>query len=135
MQKLESLLKNHGLRRTEVRLQVLSAFSEQDKAYSQQDLQDVLGNIDRVTLYRTLRSFEDKGLIHRAIDGTDQAKYALCQSHCTSHAHQDDHIHFHCVTCGKTVCIDDVQVPTLQLPKGYTVQDAHLIVRGHCGQC
>jgi len=134
-QELESLLKKHGLRRTDIRLQILGAFRHQEKAYSQQDLQNAVGEIDRVTLYRTLRSFEEKGLIHRAIDGTDQAKYALCQDDCTVHEHQDDHAHFHCTSCGKTICIDDIQVPPISLPRDYQLQESQLVLRGLCDSC
>lgn len=132
---LTQMLKDHGLRKTDIRLQILQVFSGQDKACSQQDLQQALGEIDRVTLYRTLRSFEEKGLIHRAIDGTDQAKYALCQDDCTVHEHQDDHAHFHCMSCGETICIEDVQVPSVKLPQGYQLREAQLVLRGYCAQC
>ena len=135
VQELETLLKKHGLRRTDIRLQVLGAFQHQDMAYSQQDLQQAVGEIDRVTLYRTLRSFEDKGLIHRAIDGTDQAKYALCQEACTTHEHKDDHAHFHCTNCGRTICIEEKQVPSLDLPNGFQAEEAQIVLRGVCDQC
>lgn len=134
-QELTRILKDHGLRKTDIRMEVLRVFSNQGQAYSQQDLQKAVGDVDRVTLYRTLKSFEKKGLIHRAIDGTDQAKYALCQEECSVHDHQDDHAHFHCIQCGKTTCIDDVQVPDVQIPKGYLLAEAQLVLRGWCDQC
>ena len=64
-----TLLKHHDLRLTQVRKEVLSVFLKKEQALSQSDIEENVGQIDRITLYRTLRSFEDNGLIHRAIDG------------------------------------------------------------------
>ena len=48
-------------------------------------------NFDRVTLYRLLNSFEEKGLIHKVFDANGDIFYAKCQV-CKDHNHQDDHI-------------------------------------------
>ena len=61
---------------------------------------------DRVTLYRTIKQFEEKGLIHEVIDTKGQAKYALCVTECTTHEHHDDHLHFHCSQCDRTIGVD-----------------------------
>ena len=58
-----TLLKHHDLRLTQVRKEVLSVFLKKEQALSQSDIEENVGQIDRITLYRTLRSFEDNGLI------------------------------------------------------------------------
>lgn len=132
------LLEKHQLRKTNFRLDLLRLFLDNaSKALSNADIELEIKELDRVTLYRTLRTFEQKGLIHQAFDGSDVPKYALC-SHgsCSTAHHEDNHAHFHCINCGNTQCIDELQIQkNLQIPNGFSVESMHLIVKGHCNQC
>ena len=102
---------------------------------SSADIEGKLKNVDRITLYRTLLAFEDNGLIHHSIDGTGQKKYALCHDHCDEHVHHDNHLHFHCQSCGKTSCLHN-EIPTqLKLPEGYQVKDVQFNLMGVCPDC
>ncbi|MEL6945659.1 MAG: transcriptional repressor, partial [Bacteroidota bacterium] len=83
------LLKTHGLSKTAVRIKILKEFLESDQAYSQGALNARFKNMDRVTLYRTLLTFEQKGIIHQAVDGTGKIKYAICVDNCNEHQHYD----------------------------------------------
>ena len=60
----KKLLKNHHLRITDCRIDVLEKFYSTDHALSFKDLEDELKDYDRVTLYRTLNSFIDQGLLY-----------------------------------------------------------------------
>lgn len=131
----ESILKKHDLRVTQFRIDVLNLFYGSKKALSANEIEQQMLESDRITLYRTLKSFEEKGVIHKAIDGTNIQKFALCESECTEHHHQDEHVHFHCIACSNTFCLEGVSVPTLTLPDGYVVNQANLIVNGICKQC
>lgn len=128
-------MKQHGLRKTDMRIRVLELFQGEDTALSHPRIEQALGDVDRVTLYRTLRTFEQKGIIHRAIDGTETAKYALCGHQCSEASHVDQHAHFHCSDCGETFCVDHLEVPTVQVPGGFEVESAHLVVKGRCQAC
>ncbi|MBK7475821.1 MAG: transcriptional repressor [Haliscomenobacter sp.] len=132
---VRQLLKAHSLRRTAIREQVLNVFLQRKEAVSQSDLEQALGHPDRITLYRTLRTFEEKGLVHRAIDGTDKLKFALCSSGCSHHKHQDQHAHGHCEHCGRTICMEGVWLPELQSVDGFQVKSTFLIVQGVCSDC
>ncbi|MFZ1456094.1 MAG: transcriptional repressor, partial [Saprospiraceae bacterium] len=79
----EKILKKHHLRHTPFRAEVLQIFANAGKALSSHDIESQLSDADRITLYRTLKSFEEKGIIHKAIDGTITQKYAICEAHCT----------------------------------------------------
>ncbi len=57
----EALLEKHHLKKTGPRLKVLSMLSAKNVATSQPDLEGVMDDIDRVTLYRILNAFEEKG--------------------------------------------------------------------------
>ena len=65
----ENILSEHGLRNTEARHGVLDVFKKYDYALSHSDLEKELQKyFDRVTIYRTIHAFLDKGIIHKVID-------------------------------------------------------------------
>ncbi len=129
------LLTAHHLRKTQFRERVLHIFLKFNRALSPKDIEEELLESDRITLYRTLKTFEEKGLIHKAIDGSDRPKYALCSGHCDVHAHHDYHAHFHCESCGRTFCVEEVQAPELEAPAGFVVEHTYLIINGRCASC
>ena len=129
------ILLRGGLRKTPVRLLVLRLLLSHQEALSSHRLEEGLPEVDRVTLYRTLRTFEQKGIIHQAIDGTHSQKFALCTGACTEFHHYDRHAHFHCSACGKTICLDDIPQPLPETPKGFIVHSAHLVLTGSCPDC
>lgn len=130
-----TLLKHHDLRLTQVRREVLSVFLKKEQALSQSDIEIDLGQIDRITLYRTLRSFEEHGLIHRAIDGTDKLRFALCVDLCEKENHKHNHAHFHCERCEKTICLNGVEFPRIIQPKGFKVRETYYVMQGVCSKC
>lgn len=131
---LRILIKNK-LSKTEVRKKVLTLFINSDNALSLPEIESAFEKIDRITLYRTLKTFEGKGIIHKAIDGTKHPKYAMCEEHCDEHNHNDNHAHFHCTQCKKTVCLEHVPTPAIQTPPGYKVAETNLILSGTCSDC
>ncbi|NRA48209.1 MAG: transcriptional repressor [Phaeodactylibacter sp.] len=132
LQKLES----HNLRKTSFRKEVLELFmASEGEALSNQQLEAQLNNPDRITLYRTIKAFEDKGLIHLAVDSGGISRYALCLEDCTTRSHQDKHAHFQCTMCGKTICLEGEVTIQAKAPKGYVVERENLILEGHCSAC
>ncbi len=129
------ILKNHNLRITDNRVNLLDIFSSSERALSSHDIEMLLPDSDRVTLYRTLKSFQEKGIIHKAIDGTDTPRYAICVDECTEHNHQDEHVHFRCTKCLHTYCLNEVYVPEVNPPEGFKVSSSHMIVEGRCANC
>ncbi len=129
-------LKAHNLRNTSIRKNVLELFIQSEgRALSNQDLEEQLDNPDRITLYRTLKAFEDKGLIHLAVDRGGISKYALCSDDCDTHAHHDGHAHFHCQACGKTICLEGEIIIKAKPPTGYVVDQEKLVLEGTCADC
>jgi Fur family ferric uptake transcriptional regulator len=61
--------------------------------------------------------------------------YALCKENCEAGHHHDNHVHFICDQCGKTICLDDVTIPQVKLPKGFTPNNAEMVVSGICSDC
>lgn len=131
----EHILRQNKLRRTDVRMGVLKVFLNHEEALSHNDIEDQFDQIDRITLYRTLRTFEEKGIIHKALDGSEKQKYALCAEECSEHDHQDEHPHFYCFRCNRTVCLSEVSLPEIKLPPGYRLQQAQVVLQGICEEC
>lgn len=128
-------LSSHKIRSTEIRIAVLDLFLQNKQALSKQDIETNLPKQDRITLYRTLKTFEDKGLIHKVFNSSNKVKYALCSDSCGHEAHNDQHIHFECTDCKQTTCIDSVPLPQISLPKEYLIQKLELTVTGLCNNC
>jgi Fur family transcriptional regulator, ferric uptake regulator len=129
------LLKDYHLRSTPTRQEILLLFLKKNFALSFSDIEkQVTDTSDRVTVYRTLKTFLDKGLIHKVLDDEGGLKYALCKEACTTANHHHDHVHFKCVVCGQTSCLE-VDIPNVRLPKGYKVQELNLLIQGICENC
>lgn len=133
-----STLKSFNLRQTDCREEVLSVLLAHQFALSHGDIEAQLTDkFDRVTVYRTLKTFLDKGLIHKVLDDEGTTKYALCRDTChtADHQHHHDHVHFKCTRCGQTTCLDDVRIPAIALPVGYERLETNLLVQGICAIC
>lgn len=129
------LLKIHELKNTKQRVRVLEEIALANVAISQPELEKKLGKeIDRVTLYRILNIYEDKGILHRIMDRNGTANYAICSSLCTANHHHDEHVHFNCTNCHKIYCLD-VVVPAIEMPLGYSVSAMTTTAYGVCKNC
>lgn len=136
VEELKSILKNHKLRITNCRMDVVKYFLEEDRALSQGDLEHHLTAYDRVTLYRTLNSFLVSGILHKIPNESGTATYGLCHKTCTPGHHTHDHLHFKCNECGKIECLNTtISLSPFSLPDGYAADHIHVIVDGLCRQC
>lgn len=132
---LEILKKNH-LSVTDGRKKILELFLNSQGALAHADIEKSTGeSFDRVTVYRTLQTFVDKGIIHLIPTTDNSILYALCKHNCEQGHHHDNHVHFICNVCNKTICLDDVTIPHVKLPKGFTPQHAQMVVNGVCDDC
>lgn len=130
------LLRKNKLSITESRVRILHLFLEKRGALSHSDIENSSGNrFDRVTVYRTLQVFEDKGIIHTIPTSDNSIQYALCKEDCAGGHHHDHHIHFLCKKCQITYCLDEVVTPDLKLPGGYTADQVEVVVEGVCRNC
>lgn len=135
-EKIIELLQNVDLRVTKSRRDVLGILVESgDQAISSSDIEHTLDTIDRITLYRILKTFEESGLIHSVADGTGKTKYALCSHECSGGEHHDDHLHFYCRICETTTCLEKVQLPPVKLPAEYLIEEKRFVVAGVCKAC
>lgn len=133
-EEIQIKLKSAGLKTTTNRSKVLKIFIASNSALGYSEIVKKLDEpMDKASLYRVLKSFNKNGILHEIIDA-GVSKYALCDHHCTSHQHQDAHAHFKCSNCQKIFCLSQ-PVITLDIPKGFEIQQHHLTIEGICGEC
>ena len=134
--KIDELLKKNQLSITAGRRQILEYFCQHEGALSHSDIEKKAGGkFDRVTVYRTLQAFLEKGLIHSIPTADNSIRYALCKDDCSGGHHRDDHVHFICNACGNTVCLEDVMIPPIKLPRGFVTEQVEMLVSGVCKSC
>jgi len=133
---VNDILRRNQLSVTDSRKSILDLFLHSNGALAHADIEKQTGEkFDRVTVYRTLQAFMEKGIIHTIPTSDNSIRYALCKDDCTEGHHHDNHVHFLCNVCGRTTCLDSVTVPEVKLPKGFRPMDSQMIVSGICGQC
>ncbi|UOQ70207.1 Fur family transcriptional regulator [Hymenobacter cellulosilyticus] len=124
-------LHRHTLRSTAIRQAVLTMLLESSYALSGSEIEkQIVPCTDRITLYRTLRIFEEKGLVHRVIDHCDIVRYAA-----SSPAPAPAHVHFKCTTCRRLYCLHEVIVPPVELPALYHTSSSDYLLSGVCATC
>ncbi|PTX13167.1 Fur family ferric uptake transcriptional regulator [Pontibacter mucosus] len=134
LQKLDNILLEKEIKPTAMRLLVLDFLLSQQTAVSLSDLEAAFYRSDRITLYRTLKTFEEKGLVHSIMDGTGSVKYAICEEGCEC-APEDMHVHFFCNKCQETICLPKSRIPKIPLPDNFKQEEINLVIKGTCGNC
>jgi len=133
--KIADILRRKTLSVTDSRKKILSIFLQSPDALTHSDIERKAGEkFDRVTVYRTLQTFVEKGIIHTIPTIDNSILYALCKD-CAEGHHHDDHVHFVCTHCQVTTCLDDVVSPQIQLPEGYQATSVQVVIRGRCKNC
>ncbi|MCF6171348.1 MAG: transcriptional repressor [Bacteroidales bacterium] len=123
-----------NIKPTAMRELVLEVLTEEETAISLPELEKRFEKADKATLYRTLKTFEERKLIHSIDDGSGPVKYALCLEKCSCEV-EDLHVHFHCTKCNKTYCLHEIPVPSISLPKDFSLESVNMVVQGICANC
>ncbi len=133
--RIGEILRQKNLSVTDSRKKILSLFLLSEDALAHGDIEKKAGEkFDRVTVYRTLQTFVEKAIIHTIPTSDNSVRYALCKD-CKEGNHHDDHVHFVCVNCQKTICLDDVVSPRIDLPEGYVPEKVSVVINGLCKIC
>jgi Fur family transcriptional regulator, ferric uptake regulator len=133
--KIAEILKKKNLSVTDSRKKILSLFLQSGDALAHGDIEKKAGEkFDRVTVYRTLQTFVEKGIVHTIPTADNSILYALCKE-CGEGHHHDDHVHFVCSNCSKTICMDDVVSPGIILPGGFQADVVQVLIKGVCKEC
>lgn len=127
-----TLLASKGLRVTEQRITVLEALSTCKAPVSHPELAQMLlkHGLDRATVYRSLLSLEEAGLVLKTQLGDNVWRFELFQE--GSQVHKE-HAHFVCTTCGDVSCLPRAAVKFVGDAMKIKVEEIQ--VRGQCTQC
>ncbi len=123
-----------GLKKTPIRSQIIHYLKEQSLPTPLSVLEKVCTvSFDRATFFRTLKTFEQKGIAHRIIGTDGQILIALGAINNTLNT-QKKHIHFNCSQCEKTFCIE-ADVTITNLPFNFHSNSFEIGIKGLCNQC
>jgi Fur family ferric uptake transcriptional regulator len=132
--KARDMLKRAKLYCTEARVGILRALLETARPLRQDQITPQLAQhtFNKVTVYRTLESLVEAGLVHRAFT-YKRTWYFELADHCTEH---QCHPHFTCTSCGVTHCLTDVSLPMARISrKGFVVSRQQVRLEGLCPAC
>ena len=105
-------LDRRGIKPTAIRLLVIKAMMQAERAVSLLDLETLLDTVDKSTISRTIALFLSHHLIHSIDDGSGSLKYAVCDNSCNCVV-QDLHSHFYCEKCHRTFCLEGTHIPVI----------------------
>lgn len=133
---MENILRKKNLRVTPFRLNVLEVFSSNKNAIDLSQIEKTLEDFDRITLYRTLKTFIECGLIHEIVMPGEVKKMALCKEDCLDHNHQHNHqhLHFKCNECDEVFCLELKEFPSVKYPK-FKIDRLEIQGSGVCMNC
>ncbi|MES2702223.1 MAG: transcriptional repressor [Bacteroidota bacterium] len=128
-------IREKGLKATPVRLLVLELLQNNQQAYSHTEMEAAFTEVDRITLYRVLRDFEEAGMVHKIMDIEGITRFAVCKHSCPDSTHSEDHVHFNCQVCHKMYCLEMVTTPAVKLPAGFRPTGINTLIHGVCKHC
>jgi len=134
MRRFTQTCQTHGLKlthqRVEVFRQLAGAEDHPDAETVYQDVSRRVPSISRDTVYRTLSTLEEHGLIRKAEMLSGKARYD---------ANVERHHHFVCHQCGRVYDFYSDALNELPVPKSVKtlghVESSHVQLRGICARC
>jgi len=128
-------IREKGLKATPVRMKVLEELGNTHQALSHTELEATFSKVDRITLYRVLKDFEESGIVHKIIGPDGTTRFAVCKHDCPDVTHTEDHVHFNCTRCLKMFCLEHTHTPSIKLPSGFSATGINTMVHGVCKHC
>lgn len=128
---LLNLLEKKGLKKTTPRLLVLAFVAARQEATSRACLTQALaGQVDRSTLYRLLKTFIGKDILHQVLDVNGTTAYIIAPQQSIRHQ-----MHFNCTRCNSLYCLQGKPMSSVQLPTGFKSEFSRFITYGICRDC
>ena len=133
-EKARQMLRDCNLYCTEARVAILGVLMETPRPLRQNQIAKRLTDraMNKVTIYRTLESLVEVGLVHRAFMQKRAWHFELAH-HCSE---TQCHPHFTCLTCGQTHCLTGISIPMAKSPyKGFIIRRQQVRLEGFCPTC
>jgi Fur family peroxide stress response transcriptional regulator len=130
--KIVELLQSHGIRITPQRLTIIQTMMKLDHPTAEEihdELENVYINISIATVYNTIRSLKEIGLVREINCGEGCTRFEIID---------DSHYHLICKQCGR---IDDIHFETdidfaaIASASGFDFKEENIEIYGLCPQC
>ena len=132
-QTASDILKSYDQRTTDNRIALLELLMDSRKAFTLADIEDELTvPMDRVTIYRTLNTFESIGLFKKMVDHRGVCIYMYNHE---DHKGLNTHPHLRCKNCGKVVCLPSLPEAYLNQLRQFNIDEMYFLMEGTCKEC
>ncbi len=131
LEEIKEFLKKKGLQPSFQRVKILE-FLDKNRIHPTADeifksLLQTVPTISKATVYNTLRSFVEKGIVQELTIEENELRYDIVT---------EPHIHFKCRICGKIYDIPLEDCEALKLKgSGFKVEKIEIYLRGVCPIC
>jgi Fur family ferric uptake transcriptional regulator len=124
-----------GLRSTSARIAVLQHLQAARAPLTHAEIADELVPLgfDKATVYRNLIDLTDAGIVSRSELGDHVWRFEVRGE---GAAHDGEHPHFVCVSCGSVTCLGDVKITPTKKKEWADIADiSEVLLKGHCVNC
>lgn len=133
-QDMISRLESKGIRPTANRILVMKTLMGEQNPQSLSNLERKMVSMDKSSIFRTLTLFLEHNVVHAFEDGRGVLCYELCEEKGACN-HHDGHIHFYCESCQRSFCMEDIHIPSFELPEGFYPHSISFVIKGECPDC
>lgn len=133
-QDMISRLESKGIRPTANRILVMKTLMGEQNPQSLSNLERKMVSMDKSSIFRTLTLFLEHDVVHAFEDGRGVLCYELCEEKGACN-HHDGHIHFYCKSCQRSFCMEDIHIPSFELPEGFYPHSISFVIKGECPDC
>ena len=133
-QDMISRLESKGIRPTANHILVMKTLMGEQNPQSLSNLERKMVSMDKSSIFRTLTLFLEHDVVHAFEDGRGVLCYELCEEKGACD-HHDGHIHFYCESCQRSFCMEDIHIPSFELPEGFYPHSISFVIKGECPDC
>lgn len=133
-QDIISRLESKGIRPTANRILVMKTLMGEQNPQSLSNLERKMVSMDKSSIFRTLTLFLEHDVVHAFEDGRGVLCYELCEEKGACD-HHDGHIHFYCESCQRSFCMEEIHIPSFELPEGFYPHSISFVIKGECPDC
>ena len=133
-QDIISRLESKGIRPTANRILVMKTLMGEQNPQSLSNLERKMVSMDKSSIFRTLTLFLEHDVVPAFEDGRGVLCYELCEEKGACD-HHDGHIHFYCESCQRSFCMEDIHIPSFELPEGFYPHSISFVIKGECPDC
>ena len=130
----ENLLHSVKMYRTNPRVAILALLLQAPRPQTADEIAAGLAPAgpNRVTIYRTLESLVNAGLVHKVFLQERCWHFELSHNCSKNQCHP----HFTCTNCGDTHCLTETSIPMAKSPhKGFLIRQQRIQLEGLCPKC